>query len=79
MLDVQLPVKDGWEVMDELKSDPDIKHIPVHMMSVLHLKKESLMKGAVDFINKPVALDKMTDVFGKIEEALKKDLRKFSL
>ena len=40
LLDVQLPVKDGWEVMDELKSDPYIKHIPVHMMSVLHLKKK---------------------------------------
>ncbi|QIY90240.1 response regulator [Chryseobacterium gallinarum] len=76
LLDVQLPVKDGWEVMDELKSDPDTRAIPVHMMSVLHLKKESLMKGAVDFINKPVALDKMTDVFGKIEEALKKGPQK---
>jgi FixJ family two-component response regulator len=30
------------------------------------------MKGAIDFINKPVALDQMTDVFRKIEEALKK-------
>ncbi|MEE6128329.1 response regulator [Chryseobacterium arthrosphaerae] len=76
LLDVQLPVKDGWEVMDELKSDPYVKHIPVHMMSSLHVKKESLMKGAVDFINKPVALDKMTDVFRKIEEALQKGTQK---
>lgn len=76
LLDVQLPVKDGWEVMDELKSDPQVKHIPVHMMSALHVKKESLMKGAVDFINKPVALDKMTDVFRKIEEALQKGPQK---
>lgn len=76
LLDVQLPVKDGWEVMDELKSDPHVKHIPVHMMSALHVKKESLMKGAVDFINKPVALDKMTDVFRKIEEALQKGTQK---
>lgn len=76
LLDVQLPVKDGWEVMDELKSNPDVKHIPVHMMSALHVKKESLMKGAVDFINKPVALDKMTDVFRKIEEALQKGPQK---
>ncbi|MGH1517623.1 response regulator [Chryseobacterium sp. JK1] len=76
LLDVQLPVKDGWEVMDDLKSNPGTKNIPVHMMSVLHLKKESLMRGAVDFINKPVALDKMTDVFGKIEEALKKGPQK---
>ncbi|MBV8324878.1 response regulator [Chryseobacterium sp.] len=76
LLDVQLPVKDGWEVMDELKSHADTRHIPVHMMSVLHLKKESLLKGAVDFINKPVALDKMTDVFRKIEDALKKGPQK---
>ncbi len=76
LLDVQLPVKDGWKVMDELKSHADTKHIPVHMMSVLHVKKESLMKGAVDFISKPVALDKMTDVFGKIEDALKKGPQK---
>ncbi|WP_454045838.1 response regulator [Chryseobacterium sp. Marseille-Q8038] len=76
LLDVQLPVKDGWAVMDELKSDPYVKHIPVHMMSALHVKKESLMKGAVDFINKPVALDRMTDVFRKIEEALQKGPQK---
>ena len=76
LLDVQLPVKDGWEVMDELKSDSTVKNIPVHMMSALHVKKESLMKGAVDFINKPVALDKMTDVFRKIEEALQKGPQK---
>lgn len=42
LLDVQLPVKDGWEVMDELKSDPNVKHIPVHMMSSLHVKKKAL-------------------------------------
>jgi FixJ family two-component response regulator len=40
--------------MDELKSDPHVKHIPVHD-DVLACEKESLMKGAVDFINKPVA------------------------
>ncbi|WP_294199344.1 response regulator [uncultured Chryseobacterium sp.] len=76
LLDVQLPVKDGWQVMDDLKSNPDTKHIPVHMMSSLHVKKESLMKGAIDFISKPVALDQMTEVFRKIEEALKKGPQK---
>ncbi len=76
LLDVQLPVKDGWQVMDELKSNPQTKPIPVHMMSSLHVRQESLMKGAIDFINKPVALDQMTDVFKKIEEALKRSPQK---
>jgi signal transduction histidine kinase/CheY-like chemotaxis protein/CHASE3 domain sensor protein len=76
LLDVQLPVKDGWQVMDELKGHSKTRHIPVHMMSVLHVKKESLMKGAIDFINKPMALDQMTEVFRKIEEALRKSPQK---
>jgi signal transduction histidine kinase/CheY-like chemotaxis protein/CHASE3 domain sensor protein len=76
LLDVQLPVKDGWQVMDELKGHPKTRHIPVHMMSVLHVKKESLMKGAIDFINKPMALDQMTEVFRKIEEVLRKSPQK---
>ncbi len=76
LLDVQLPVKDGWQVMDQLKANPKTKHIPVHMMSVLHVKKESLMKGAVDFINKPMALDQMTNVFRTIEEALRRSPQK---
>jgi signal transduction histidine kinase/CheY-like chemotaxis protein/CHASE3 domain sensor protein len=76
LLDVQLPVKDGWQVMDELKSNASTRHIPVHMMSVLQLERESLMKGAIDFINKPMALDKLTDVFEKIEEALQRSPQK---
>ncbi|MFN1218768.1 response regulator [Chryseobacterium kwangjuense] len=76
LLDVQLPVKDGWQVMDELKSNAATRHIPVHMMSVLQVERESLMKGAIDFINKPMALDKMTDVFKKIEDALQKSPQK---
>lgn len=76
LLDIQLPVKDGWQVMDELKSNSGTRHIPVHMMSAMRAKQESLMKGAVDFINKPVALDQMTEVFRRIEEALRKSPQK---
>ena len=35
LLDIQLPVKSGWEVMEELKNDPSTRHIPVHIMSSL--------------------------------------------
>lgn len=76
LLDVQLPVKDGWQVMDELKANPQTKPIPVHMMSSLHVKQQSLMKGAIDFINKPVAMEQMTEIFKKIEDALKRSPQK---
>ncbi len=76
LLDIQLPVKDGWQVMEELKSNPKTRHIPVHIMSSLEVKKESLLKGAVDFINKPIALEHMTQIFQKLEQALTRGPKK---
>lgn len=76
LLDIQLPVKDGWQVMDELKSNPLTRHIPVHIMSSLSAKRESLQKGAVDFINKPFALEHMKVIFEKLEYALSKNPKK---
>jgi CheY-like chemotaxis protein len=63
-------------VMDELKRDPATRHIPVHMMSSFEAKKESLLKGAVDFINKPVAFEQMQEVFKKIERVVNKENKK---
>ena len=76
LLDIQLPVMSGWEVMDALKSNPQTRPIPVHIMSSHHVKKESLLKGAVDFVDKPVAFDQMQDVFKKIEFVLNRDTQK---
>ena len=76
LLDIQLPVKSGWEVMDELKKDAQTKHIPVHIMSSFEVKKESLLKGAVDFINKPVAFEMLDTLFQKIEYVLNRKSRK---
>jgi CheY-like chemotaxis protein len=76
LLDVQLPVKSGWEVMDELKADPVTRPIPVHMMSSYQVKHRSLSKGALDFIDKPVAFEKLSTIFAKIEEALSRHPKK---
>jgi len=76
LLDIQLPIKDGWQVMEELKANPVTRPIPVHIMSSLEVKKESLLKGAVDFINKPFALEHMQEIFQKLEYALSRHPKK---
>ncbi|MCF2490931.1 response regulator [Dyadobacter sp. CY347] len=76
LLDIQLPVMSGWEVMDELKSRSETRHIPVHIMSSHRMKNESLLKGAVDFIDKPVAFEKMEEIFKKIEFVVSKQSKK---
>ncbi len=76
LLDIHLPVMDGWEVMEFLKEDPHTRHIPIHVMSSLNAKRESRMKGAVDFIHKPVAVRHMKQMFQKLEEAMKQSPKK---
>ncbi|WP_293898686.1 response regulator [Sphingobacterium sp. UBA5670] len=76
LLDIQLPVKDGWQVMVEIKGNPITRHIPVHIMSSFEVKRESLLQGAIDFIDKPVALEQMAQMFRKIEEALARNPKK---
>ena len=76
LLDVQLPVMSGWEVMDALKADPQTRPIPVHIMSSHKLKNESLLKGAIDFVDKPMAFEQMQEVFKKIEYVLNRNHKK---
>lgn len=76
LLDIQLPVKSGWEVMEELKSNGKTRHIPVHIMSSHKLKKESLLKGAVNFLDKPAAYEKIPEVFERIEHIVNRESQK---
>jgi signal transduction histidine kinase/DNA-binding response OmpR family regulator/CHASE3 domain sensor protein len=76
LLDIQLPIRSGWEVMAELKADKLTRHIPVHIMSSFEVKKQSLLSGAIDFINKPMAFERMDNIFRKIEFYLQKDSKK---
>lgn len=76
LLDIQLPVMSGWEVMDALKANSQTRPIPVHIMSSYRMKSESRFKGAIDFVDKPVAFEQMEEVFARIEQALSQETRK---
>ncbi len=56
ILDVVMPDLDGYKVIQELKGDPDICHIPVIFLTSLDNSKDEekgLRLGALDYINKP--------------------------
>lgn len=76
LLDIQLPIKSGWEVMEELKSNSVTRHIPVHIMSSHKLRQESLLKGAINFLDKPAAFDKIPEVFQRIEQIVNRESQK---
>ena len=75
ILDIGLPGIDGWTVLDRLKKNPDLRHIPVHFMSAADSSLDALKKGAVGFLTKPVTLEKVEDTFGKIENIITRPVR----
>ncbi|MBF0558578.1 MAG: response regulator [Nitrospirae bacterium] len=54
LLDVMLPGKDGWEVLQEVKTDPDLADIPIIISSVIDNKELGFALGASDYLVKPV-------------------------
>jgi len=59
-----------------LKNDPLLRHIPVQVISGYDRKREGLELGAFDFIRKPVTKDVLLGAFDKIEEFVRKKLKK---
>lgn len=55
ILDFKMPDLDGIEVCRRIRSDKNIKNIPVVMLTAYYNEKEAAFKAGVDdFINKPV-------------------------
>jgi DNA-binding response OmpR family regulator len=64
ILDVMMPVMDGFEVCRILKSDKNLKHIPVLIMTAAHADKviriKALDSGADAFLAKPLDESELT-------------------
>jgi len=52
-LDVMMPGKNGWQVLEELKNDPETRHIPVIICSILEDQEKGFSLGAADYLAKP--------------------------
>ncbi len=70
LLDMCLPKKSGREVLDEVKQDPDLKAIPVIIMSTIDDRneiREAYNRHVNCYVNKPVDLDEFIGVVRSIE------------
>ncbi|MBI5020069.1 MAG: response regulator [Ignavibacteriales bacterium] len=65
-LDMIMPVKDGWQVLKELKRHPICKDIPIIIISITDEKKLGFSMGAVDYFVKPVNKDELLSALNKI-------------
>lgn len=76
LLDMKLPVMDGAEVLRQLKNDPELRHIPVQIISGYDMKKQGLELGALGFIRKPVTHDGLRKAFDKIEDFISRRMKR---
>lgn len=75
-LDLMLPVKDGWQVMKELKRHPLCKHIPIIIVSIIDEKNLGFSLGAVDYFVKPIQKEDLLQALDRVHLVSRPDSRK---
>ena len=77
MLDVMMPDMDGLELCRQLKADPDLKSMPVFLVTARAMKQErerGLAAGADDYITKPfqnqALIDRIREVLERVDSTL---------
>ena len=71
LLDLNMPKKDGREALKEIKSDPNLRRIPVVIMTTSKAEEDIFRSydfGASSFITKPVTFDRLVDLMKAIGE-----------
>jgi CheY-like chemotaxis protein/signal transduction histidine kinase len=79
ILDLKLPGMDGWQVLDALKQDSSLRHIPVHILSAQEETLDAYKRGALGFLSKPVSTEGLDSVFQKIGNFLARDIKSLLL
>lgn len=77
ILDIIMPVKDGFSAAEQLKKDPELKKIPVIMLTSFSQKvgetslsvSQGLALDAEDYVDKPAAPE---ELLKRVERLLKK-------
>lgn len=64
LLDLMMPSMDGWQVLQALKADAELTHIPVVIVSVVAGENQGSIIGAVDVLQKPVSREELQRVVG---------------
>jgi len=70
-LDVFLPDMLGWTVLNQLKRNPDTRHIPVQILTIEDERQYGLERGAFSFMTKTVTTDGLEEAFDRLKDFTK--------
>ncbi|MBV9986387.1 MAG: response regulator [Chitinophagaceae bacterium] len=75
ILDIQLPVIDGWSLLRMFKADEQLKNIPVHVISAFD-DNRLYTAGALAYVKKPVDREGLEKAFSRIGVYLSEHIKK---
>ncbi|OGQ89054.1 MAG: hypothetical protein A2512_01690 [Deltaproteobacteria bacterium RIFOXYD12_FULL_56_24] len=79
ILDLRLPDINGWQVLKSLKGDPDLRHIPVHIITCEPASRDAYTSGAVGFLTKPATREELEQSLHNLEAAIAKGVKELLL
>jgi HAMP domain-containing protein/CheY-like chemotaxis protein/signal transduction histidine kinase len=66
-LDIFLPDMLGWTVLNQLKRNPDTRHIPVQLLTVEDERQYGLERGAFSFVTKTITTDSLEEALDRLK------------
>ena len=75
LLDINLPDESGLSVLAQLKADPAMRHIPVHVVSVADHVQRAREMGAVGYAIKPVSREELAQAFARLQRQIDQKVR----
>jgi signal transduction histidine kinase/CheY-like chemotaxis protein len=67
-LDIMMPGKDGWQVLRELKNDPETRDIPIIVCSIMESQEKGFSMGATDYLVKPFIQEEMIAALTRLDQ-----------
>jgi signal transduction histidine kinase/CheY-like chemotaxis protein/HAMP domain-containing protein len=74
-LDLRLPDMDGWALLDQLKHDPETRHIPVNVISVTDSAQRCFHMGALGVVQKPAAKEVLEEALARTRNFIERDVK----
>ncbi len=78
-LDVRLPDMSGWTLLDRLKHDPAIAHLPVHVVSGHEESRRGFALGAASCLQKALTKENLEEAFEVIRQSMQPRIKKLIL
>lgn len=66
-LDIMMPQRDGWAILQELKTDPETRRIPVIICSIIDERGRGFSLGAAEYLVKPFTEEELLEAIQRVD------------